>query len=264
MLDAVGDFTLSSPASDGWGLLSPLTSCGSYFSFQTEFSSKLAGWGGPRPNSGGARENSGGARAGAGRPRKVVKFHKPNSEFRWYVARTFHGQTALADRALREAGYTIFAPTIFKPATSPRRDSNGVMRPGKPDRVDYLFVRYIIVSLNLADPGWRDVVNPEFGVERIICGGHLSNGMIGLPIAVPDAAVDEVRELLNENDCLDYRVIKAKPFDVGTKVRFTEGAMLDREAVVEMSDGARVMLLLNLLGRPIKLTVEQSAVEPVG
>lgn len=247
MLDAVGDCALPCDLIDGRGLLSSLTSCGSYFQIPPEF--KLAsGWGG--------------ARSGAGRPRKVVKFHQPSSAFRWYVARTFHGQTALADRALREAGYTIFAPTIFKPATSPRRDSNGVMRPGKPDRVDYLFVRYIIVSLNLADPTWREVTKVD-GVERVICGGHLSSGMIGLPIAIPDLAIDKVRELLNENDCLDSRVMKAKPFDVGTRVRFTEGAMLDREAVVEMSDGARVMLLLNLLGRPIQLTVEQSAVEPV-
>jgi transcription antitermination factor NusG len=42
-----------------------------------------------------------------------------------------------------------------------------------------------------------------------------------------------------------------------------DGPMPDREGVCEMSDGARVQLLVNMLGREVRITVAQSAVEPV-
>lgn len=206
----------------------------------------------------------GGARAGAGRPRKVVRLSATRDIFRWYVARTRHGQTALADREIRQAGYTVFAPTIFKPAVPPRRDSTGVMRPGKPDRVDYLFVRYVIVSLNLSDPAWRDVLHCD-GVEHIISSYDGINA-IGIPIAVPDEAVANIRGLLNANDCVDTReliVATAKPIKPGTKVRLLEGPLIDREAICEMSDGDRFMLLINMLGRPMLIPMAQSAVEVV-
>lgn len=204
----------------------------------------------------------GGARARAGRPRKVVRLSATRDIFRWYVARARYGQTALADREIRQAGYTVFAPTVFKPAVPPRRDSAGVMRPGKPDRVDYLFVRYIIVSLNLSDPSWREVLACD-GVERIISGGHLANGGVGIPIAVPDEAIAWVRQLLNVNGCVDPRVFREKPIKVGARLRMIDGPMPDREGVCAMSDGARVMLLINLLGRPVSIEMAQSAVEVV-
>jgi transcriptional antiterminator RfaH len=247
MLDAVGDFAVSLSANDARGPLSSLTSCDSYFQIPPEF--KFAsGWGGARP--------------GAGRPRKAVRFHPPSDIFRWYVARTYHGQTELAARELRLADYTIFAPTIFRPATPPRRGADGHMRPGKPDRVEYLFVRYIFVSLNLADPDWHKVKTVE-GVERIISSGHLSNNMIGIPIAVPDQAIAWIREMLGPNDCLDFRELRAKPIPAGTRLRLIDGPLPDRVGVCQMSDGARVQLLVNMLGREVRLTVAQSAVEPL-
>lgn len=42
-----------------------------------------------------------------------------------------------------------------------------------------------------------------------------------------------------------------------------DGPMPDREGVCAMSDGARVMLLINLLGRPVSIEMAQSAVEVV-
>lgn len=204
----------------------------------------------------------GGARIGAGRPRKSSPPQIETGISRWYVARTGYGQTALADRDMRTKGFTIFAPTIFKAATPPRRDSTGVMRPGKPDRADYLFVRYVMVRLNLSDPGWRDVLDCD-GVERIISGGHLNNDGIGIPIAVPDSDIAAIRELLNEVDCLDPRVFREKPIEPGTRLRVTGGALLDREGICELSDGARVVLLMQLLGRPLRIEVAQSGVEAV-
>jgi transcription antitermination factor NusG len=225
-----------------------------------ELISSKFGHGGPRANSGGPRENSGGRRVGAGRPCKVAPM--PLDVPRWYVVRTLHGMTAVADREIRLSGFEVFAPTIFKPSTPPRRDSTGVMRPGKPDRVDYLFVRYIITRMNLANSDWRRVLACD-GVERVISGGHSSNGGVGIPIAVPDEAIDWVRQLLGPNGCIDPRVHREKAIKVGTSLRLLDGPMPDRIGVCEMSDGARVVLLMNLLGRPVRVTVAQSSVQAV-
>jgi transcription antitermination factor NusG len=216
----------------------------------------------------------GGARAGAGRPRKPSPVDSaPPDVYRWYVARCAHGMTELADREIRLAGFTVFAPTIFKPAIAARRDAAGVIRPGKPDRVEWLFVRYCIVSLNLARPTscpadpsappyWRDVLACD-GVERIISGYR--DGTPGAPIAVPDAAIDWVRGLLGPNDCIDGGVHHhhAEPIARGTRLRLLDGSMPDRVGVCSMSDGERVVLLMNLFGRVVPVSVAQSAVEAV-
>lgn len=202
----------------------------------------------------------GGARLGAGRRRNVPVIQMPLDVDRWYVVRAKYGETGIADREIREAGFTVFTPTIFRPAIPSRRDASGIMRPGKPDRTDYLFVRYILTRLNLSDPSWRDVLEMP-GVERIISGGHLANGGIGIPIAVPDRAIEWVRQLLNPNGCIDPRMPHDKPIKAGTSVRLLDGPMADHAGICEMSDGQRVVLLLNLLGRPVRVTVAQSAVE---
>ena len=47
-----------------------------------------------------------------------------------------------ADIETRLAGFLVFSPTIWKPATALRRDASGVIRRGLPDRIEPLFRRY--------------------------------------------------------------------------------------------------------------------------
>lgn len=239
----------------------PRASCASYLQIGGEFSSKFL-WGGPRPNSGGPRPNSGGARSGAGRPRKPPVSMMTDASDRWYVLRIAHGQMTIADAEARLAGFTVFAPTIFKPATPPRRDSTGIMRPGKPDRVEYLFVRYLLVRLNIADPDWHAIRDVP-GVERVI-SSHFGLGGPGVPIAVPDAQIERVRALLDANGCLYPHGRRDKPIDKGVKVRLTTGPALDHAGICESSDGQRIEMLMNWFNRDnVPVRVSQSAVELV-
>lgn len=171
---------------------------------------------------------------------------------RWYVLSTFQGQIGLADRALREAGFEVFSPTVFKPATLPRRDAAGHMRPGKPDRVEFIFVRYIVVRFDASDPSWRRALECD-GIERVIRDGA------GVPIPVPEAQVARVRELLGPNDCLDAR---EKPIAAGTRVHLRGGPLPDVAGVCAMSDGQRVLMLMGMFNRDnVRATVRQSSVE---
>ena len=269
--------------------LSSIASCVSYVENPDLISSKLAGHGGARPNSGGARENSGGARAGAGRPYKVIPIRMPTGRFLWYVARAVHTQTDVAESDIWAAGFEIFSPQIFRPAVPAHRDFAGVFVHARGERFDPLFVRYVIVSLDLTDPSWREIPNMD-SVERIISGGHSSNNGIGIPIAVRDAEIEGLRKELSPDGCLypkGYRVApngryyprhyraapdgrfyppshfkRGEPINAGTSLRIPDGPEGNSTGMCEKSDGERVVMLMNWFNRDgVPTHVKQSAVE---
>jgi transcription antitermination factor NusG len=202
----------------------------------------------------------GGARIGAGRPRNVPRAAVDVE--RWYVARCHHQQINVADRAVREAGFPIFAPTIFRPARPARRDSTGAMRPTRPARVDFLLVRYLLVRLNLSDPSWRVILGCD-GIERVISGGYI-DGRPGVPIAVPDSAIDWMKTLLSPDGCLYPPGHHGQKFDAGTILRMPDGPIADRAGVCAMSDGARVVMMMGWFNRDgVPTTVRQDSVEQV-
>ena len=254
-------------------------------------SSKSSGWGGsranaggarpnaggPRANSGGARANSGGARPGSGpKTKKIADARTPENSGRslesgqgisletqakleaprWYCVRTGHGAEITADIEIRLAGFTLFAPTVWKPATKPRRLTNGAIQPGKPDRIVPLFPRYLFVRFHRLDDPWRRIRSLR-GVEAILSSTPES------PIAVPDAAIEAIRGQCAPNGCiypLDLATKAAAPLAVGTIARLTEGPMADLTGICSWSDGKRVRLLLEIMGRAVLVTVAQSAV----
>lgn len=191
------------------------------------------------------------------RPKVMQREFRPIARPRWYVVRTFHGQTAVADRAIREAGFEVFSPTIFKPATAPRRDANGVVRPGLPDRVEFLFVRYIIVSFDLTDPSWRKILDYD-GVERIISTSLFTDHHMH-PIAVPDFEIERVRKLVGPDGCLN---VHEKPIAAGTRLRLRDGLLADAAGLCAASDGQRVLMLMNLFNREnVPVRTRQASVE---
>jgi transcription antitermination factor NusG len=222
--------------------------------------------GGPRDNSGGARENSGGARPNSG-PKRIVYLTHPDAE-RWYVVRTVYGQTDLADEQIREAGFEVVTARICRPATHARRSVSGSLIPATEERYDPLFVRYVIVRLNLADQAWKRIKDME-SVERIICGGDLMVGEVGVPIAVRDIAIERLRKILSPAGVYyppDYRhpFEVGDPIDVGTSLRMQDGLLAEYAGICAQSDGKRVEMLMGWFGRDnVPTHVRQSAVEAV-
>jgi hypothetical protein len=195
----------------------------------------------------------GGRRIGAGRPRKIVAALDPAPDvFRWYAIRTAHGDARKADIAIRLAGITLFAPTIFLPARPAGRRPGGAYRPAKIERIEYLFWRVMFVSLNLTHPNWRDVLEltgPAPGDEpgRHVVECFITGAGSRRPAPISDRAIERVRELLAPNGCLypsNYVMVEDRR-RAGARARF--------EHVASFAESARLALLLDTLnGAPAR------------
>jgi transcription antitermination factor NusG len=230
---------------------------------------------------GGFRANAlGGLRSPpGGRPRKVIQSLAPVDVFRWYVVRAMAGQTDRADEEIRAAGFEVVTAKLCIPATRQRRSASGSLIRAREERFVPLFARYIIVKLNLAVWDWKQILESD-AVERIISGGHLANGGIGIPIAVRDSAIELLRKVLrdsrpNVSDAGSlpedvwyppgYRPPRddEDPFGAGTRLHLTDGLLTDHAGVCAMSDGQRVMMLMSWFNRDgtVPTSVAQSLVE---
>lgn len=201
---------------------------------------------------------------------------EPISAEHWYAIQTARGDERKADIAIRLAGITLFAPTFFKAATPARRGPGGGYRPARIARIEYLFWRVMFIRLNLADPGWRDVLEltgPAPGddpfhhvVDCFLCWPGTKR-----PEIVRDSAIDWVRGLLAPNGCLyppryvmaeDIR-LKGTTIEAGVPLRFLDGPMAGQEAICEWSDGDRVKLRSMMMGSDRRMNVARSSVEIV-
>jgi transcriptional antiterminator RfaH len=160
---------------------------------------------------------------------------------RWYCVRTG-----------LNAEYT--APTVWKAAISPRRNTDGSIRRGKPDRVEPLFPRYLFCHFHRLDDDWRRIWGFE-GVDRIFSSSPDS------PIPVPDQAIELLRSFAAPNGCIYPADRYALPLAVGTSVRLLSGPMEDLTGICEWSSGKRVGLLMQILGRSVVVAADRTAVE---
>ena len=187
-----------------------------------------------------------------------------DTEERWYCVRTsFHGEIR-TDLDIRDLGFSVFAPSLWRPPARARRDRNGVLRPARPARLVPLFPRYLFVKFRRDLDHWHSIARLET-VDCIFGSTPLR------PTPVPDKAIDLIRGLCAPNDCVypDNRrmtegyapAIPRAPIEAGTRTRLMSGPMADLSGICTWSDGKRVRLLLEIMGRPVSVTVAQAAVE---
>jgi transcription antitermination factor NusG len=86
------------------------------------------------------------------------------------------------------------------------------------------------------------------------------------PVPVPDQAIDGIRAQCWANDCVyppSHGGRPAAPLAVGIRARMRDGPLRELPGICQMSDGHRVRLLMEIMGRAVPVTVLQSAVEVV-
>jgi transcription antitermination factor NusG len=166
--------------------------------------------------------------------------------FRWLCVHTGAGQEKLAKDHISALGM---------PAWLPRWRSEGRTRP--------LFPRYLFVQAD-PDAGLWPRIFRQPGVVTIL--GTRST-RLERPASVPASVLD-----ILWRQCAADGVIyppeplvadRATPIPCGTTVLLASGAMIGLTGICQWSDGKRVRLLLEILGRGVRVTVPRSSVEAI-
>ena len=159
----------------------------------------------------------------------------------WYVVQTQVNCETKAAENLRRQGYRIYLPRYLK-RRSHARKVDLVARP--------LFPRYVFVAIDMATQRWRSVQS-TIGVSRLVTNGEE-------PAAVPDGVV---RTLRAREDAKGFVRLDAPAFAPGEKVRVLAGAFVDNVGLFNgMADHDRVSILLEMLGRKVRVLIDADLV----
>jgi transcriptional antiterminator RfaH len=165
-----------------------------------------------------------------------------SGSLRWFVAHTHaHAESKAASNLMRQ-GFEVYLPRYLKR----RRHARKVDTVPAP-----LFPRYLFVSVDMAMQRWRSI-HSTIGVGRLICNGDE-------PVAVPEGVVESLRR---SEDVDGYVKLSQTPrFRAGDKVRVLDGAFSSCIGLFEgMADRERVAILLDLLGRKVRVMLDAELV----
>ena len=153
----------------------------------------------------------------------------------WYVVQTQPNAERKALAHLARQGFETYLPCYRKTRRHARR-TEIVAAP--------LFPRYMFVSVDVALQRWRSL-RSTIGVSGLICNGET-------PAAVPLGIVEALRLREGEDGLID--IGREPVFSRGDKVRVRDGAFGDCIGIFESTtDGERVLILLDLLGRKVRV-----------
>ena len=160
----------------------------------------------------------------------------------WYVVRTHAHSERKALEHLRRQGFTAYLPQYLKQ----RRHARKVEKVAAP-----LFPRYLFVSFDAARERWRSILS-TIGIADLINQG-------GTPLPVPDGVIDSIRAREDDVGLVEMKV--EAPFAAGESVQITGGPMSSHVGWYEgLTDQERVIVLLDMLGRKLRIEVPQANV----
>ena len=160
----------------------------------------------------------------------------------WYVVQTQPHAERKAIFHLARQGFHTYLPLYRKR----RRHARKVEIVSAP-----LFPRYLFVAIDLASQQWRSIQS-TLGVSRLVCNGER-------PAELADAVILEMKQ--REDNAGFVQLERRINFSPGEKVRVLEGIFSSYLGVFEgMSGSERVSVLLDLLGRKVRVNIEAEAV----
>jgi transcriptional antiterminator RfaH len=114
-----------------------------------------------------------------------------------------------------------------------------------------LFPRYLFVSFDRQVQRWRSIQS-TVGVSQLVCNGEA-------PASVPEEIIAELRG--HENEGGFVRLERRSRFARGDQIRVLDGIFDDCLGLFEdMIDHERVAILLDLLGRKVRVVLHEDAV----
>jgi transcriptional antiterminator RfaH len=163
-------------------------------------------------------------------------------QMRWYVAQTQPNAESKAVAHLGRQGFVTYLPRYMKR----RRHARRVDLVPAP-----LFPRYLFIEIDTTIQRWRSIFS-TVGVTQLVCTGD-----------TPTPVSDQVVTLLKDReDTAGFIQLDRRPmFRVGDKIRVLDGVFADCLGLYEgMKDNDRVAILLDLLGRKVRVMVDLESV----
>jgi transcriptional antiterminator RfaH len=161
---------------------------------------------------------------------------------RWYVVQTLPCAEHKAVAHLGRQGFESYLPQYLKK----RRHARRIETVAAP-----LFPRYLFVAVDIAAQRWRSIQS-TIGVARLVCNGDA-------PAPVPDAVLTAIKE--REDECGFVRLERQPLFAVGDSIRVVDGVFAAHLGLFEgMTDNERVTILLELLGRKVRVVLNADCV----
>jgi transcriptional antiterminator RfaH len=161
---------------------------------------------------------------------------------RWYVVQTQpHAETKAMGHLIRQ-DFAVYLPRYLKR----RRHARRVDMVAAP-----LFPRYLFVTVDVEMQRWRSI-HSTTGVARLVCNGDD-------PAPVPP---DVVAALQRREDTDGFvKLERRQQFAPGERVRVVDGVFADNLGLFEgMADKERVAILLDLLGRKVRILLDEGAI----
>jgi transcriptional antiterminator RfaH len=161
----------------------------------------------------------------------------------WYLIHSKIRQERVALENLELQGFECFLPLIR--AEKLRRGTLQVVQ-------EALFPRYLFIRLGtgLASQSWSPI-RSTLGVSRLVTFGQT-------PAKIDQDLVDQLRVKSESAE------VQLRHFEPGEAVVVTDGPFVGLEAIYQMADGeGRVMVLLNILSKPVKMRVSPASIQKV-
>jgi transcriptional antiterminator RfaH len=164
------------------------------------------------------------------------------NEQRWYVVQSQPNAELKAAANLNRQGFATYLPRYLKR----RRHARRVEVVPSP-----LFPRYLFVAIDMSTQRWRSIYS-TVGVARLVCAGDT-------PAPVADQIIAALKQ---REDAAGFVKLERRPqFHPGDRIHVVEGVFADCFGLFDgMSDRDRVAILLDLLGRKVRVFVDVEAV----
>ena len=164
----------------------------------------------------------------------------------WYVVISHVHEEAVAERNIADQGYGVYLPKCLKL----RRHANRTEVVTRP-----LFPRYLFAHV-LDEQSCSPIFSTR-GVKDLI------RGMEGMPLAVPYREIQTLQERVGPAGVVDLTGRLPSPPDLaGKRVKGTLAGR-DWEGVCDTNDATRARVLLEIMGRIVKIEVPLADVKPL-
>lgn len=162
---------------------------------------------------------------------------------RWYVVHTHANAEAKAALNLQRQNFEIYLPRYLKR----RRHARRVEIVPAP-----LFPRYLFVAIDTAAQRWR-AIQSTIGVVQLVKCGECA-------VSVRYEVIEGLRCRADEQGYI--QLDRSPRYTPGDKVRIVDGAFSAALGLIEsVTDGERVAILLDLLGRKVRVVLDVAMIE---